>query len=177
MHDEYAGSATAGAIGKLAGNASRRVARLGEESIGIRDLAPNVHVSIFTFYIYYIAASDSLISKAKMSSPALPTTATTPTGSRPMLDPLAFDNVRGLAGTQSAIDARSRGGYDAEEAEEDNGEGTARRARRGPAGVDVSSIPQVKDTTGETVMESFAIFLEKSVYPPLTQTLTSKTVS
>lgn len=98
-----------------------------------------------------------------MSSPALPTTATSPTGSRPMLDPLAFDNVRGLAGTQSAIDARSRGGYDAEEAEEDNGDGAVRRARRGPTGIDVTSIPQVKDTTGEMVMESFGLFLEKSV--------------
>lgn len=80
-----------------------------------------------------------------------------------MLDPLAFDNVRGLAGTQSAIDARSRGAYEADEAEEDNGDGAVRRARRGPAGVDISSIPPVKDTTGEMVMESFGLFLEKSV--------------
>ena len=82
-----------------------------------------------------------------------------------MLDPLAFDNVRGLAGTQSAIDARSRGGYDGEEAEEDNGDGGVRRARRGPTGIDVTNIPQVKDTTGEMVMESFGLFLEKSVRP------------
>jgi DNA replication licensing factor MCM6 len=105
-----------------------------------------------------------------MSSPALPPSATSPTQSRPILDPLAFDNVRGLAGTQSSIGAhnnRNRGnGYDAEEAEEDNGDEGVRRARRGPTGINVDDIPRVKDTTGEMVMESFALFLEKSVDPP-----------
>ena len=101
-----------------------------------------------------------------MSSPALPPSATSPTQSRPIIDPLAFDNVRGLAGTQSSIGAHNRNranGYDAEEAEEDNGDEGVRRARRGPTGVNVDDIPRVKDTTGEMVMESFALFLEKSV--------------
>jgi DNA replication licensing factor MCM6 len=93
-----------------------------------------------------------------MSSPALPPSATTPTQSRPIIDPLAFNNVRGLQGTQSAIDARSRHGS---EAEEDNGDETVQRPRRGPTGVNVDDIPRVKDTTGEMVMESFALFLEK----------------
>lgn len=93
-----------------------------------------------------------------MSSPALPPSATSPTQSRPIIDPLAFNNVRGLQGTQSAIDARSRHGS---EAEEDNGDETVQRPRRGPTGVNVDDIPRVKDTTGEMVMESFALFLEK----------------
>lgn len=92
-----------------------------------------------------------------MSSQGLPTTATSPNQSHPILDPLAFDNVRGLAGTQSVI------GGGADEAEEDNGDGAVRRARRGPTGVDVTNIPPVKDTTGEMVMESFGLFLEKCV--------------
>jgi DNA replication licensing factor MCM6 len=98
-----------------------------------------------------------------MSSPALPPSATSPTQSRPIIDPLAFNNVRGLAGTQSGIDARSRNGngYEDEEAEEDNGDETTRRTRRGPTGVNVDDIPRVKDTTGEMVMESFGLFLEK----------------
>lgn len=93
-----------------------------------------------------------------MSSPALPPSATSPTQSRPIIDPLAFNSVRGLQGTQSAIDARSR--HAGSEAEEDNGDETVQRPRRGPTGVNVDDIPRVKDTTGEMVMDSFALFLE-----------------
>jgi hypothetical protein len=107
------------------------------------------------FYLYTPSST--------MSSPALPPSATSPTQSRPIIDPLAFNEVRGLQGTQSAIDARSRRG--GSEAEEDNGDGTVQRPRRGPTGVNVDDIPRVKDTTGEMVMDSFALFLEKYEIP------------
>lgn len=77
-------------------------------------------------------------------------------GSRPAIDPNAFDGVRGLRGTNPADEAeevddvnegpRSRGGR-----------GAGRAARNNM----VDDIPRVKDTTGEKVMESFMVFLEK----------------
>lgn len=75
------------------------------------------------------------------------------------MDPLAFNNVRGLAGTPAG--ARDRNGS---EAEEDNGDEVVRRPRRGPTGVNLDDIPRVKDDTGDKVMDSFVLFLEKSVY-------------
>ncbi|WVR05379.1 hypothetical protein IAU60_002393 [Kwoniella sp. DSM 27419] len=78
--------------------------------------------------------------------------------SRPIVDPLAFDNVHGLGG--SLPGARPQGGVDGDgsQAEEDNVEG--RRAARRTRGVDPDSIPRVHDQTSEKVMESFAVFLE-----------------
>jgi DNA replication licensing factor MCM6 len=96
-----------------------------------------------------------------MSSPALPHTATSPTQSRPVIDPLAFDNVRGLQGTQESIGARQRNGYQAEEAEEDNGDEGVQRVRRGPTGVNIDDIPRMKDKLGESIMNTFISFLEE----------------
>ncbi|RXK36244.1 minichromosome maintenance protein 6 [Tremella mesenterica] len=82
------------------------------------------------------------------SSAPTPQSSSLPT-SRPVVDPLAFDNVRGLRGSPAGV----------EEAEE---EGTG--GRRGPGRRarfdDVADVPRVKDATGEKVMESFALFLE-----------------
>ena len=69
-----------------------------------------------------------------------------------VIDPLAFDNVRGLNGTR------------AESADvEDTATGAAPRRGGGRRGglEDVNDIPRVKDATGEKVLESFALFLEK----------------
>ena len=93
-----------------------------------------------------------------MSSPALPRSENSPTPTREILDPLAFNDVRGLAGTPAG--ARDRNGS---EAEEDNGDEVVRRPRRGPTGVNLDDIPRVKDDTGDKVMDSFVLFLEKSV--------------
>lgn len=80
-----------------------------------------------------------------------------PTGSRPALDPNQFDGVRGLRGTNPADEA--------EEVDEVNGpggsRGRGRAAGRQARNNMVDDIPRVKDTTGEKVMESFAVFLEK----------------
>ena len=72
--------------------------------------------------------------------------------SRPIVDPLAFDNVRGLRGSLPGPD----------EAEE---EGVVRRGGAGPMArrEDQADVPRVKDATGEKVMESFALFLERRV--------------
>lgn len=75
--------------------------------------------------------------------------------SRPIVDPLAFDNVRGLGGSQDNGDRD--GSMDVDETA--TGRGPRRGARR--ARVDGDDIPRVKDATGEKVMESFALFLEK----------------
>jgi hypothetical protein len=93
-----------------------------------------------------------------MSSPALPRSENSPTPTREILDPLAFNDVRGLAGTPAG--ARDRNGS---EAEEDNGDEVVRRPRRGPTGVNLDDIPRVKDDTGDKVMDSFVLFLEKLV--------------
>lgn len=80
--------------------------------------------------------------------------------SRPIIDPLAFEDVRGLGGSRQngpPIDGSVDG-------EEDGAADTGRT--RGPkrnTGIDVQNIPRVKDATGETVMKSFIAFLEKSV--------------
>ncbi|ORY28278.1 putative DNA unwinding-related protein [Naematelia encephala] len=77
--------------------------------------------------------------------------------SRPIVDPLAFDNVRGLGG--SLPNDVSREGGPGEDI-------TGNERRRGGAGgrrnvpEDTDAIPRVKDATGEKVMESFQLFLE-----------------
>ena len=75
---------------------------------------------------------------------------------RPMIDPLAFDNVRGLGGSLPGANANGA----APEAGEDI-TGTTRRIGRRARFEDQADIPRVKDATGEKVMESFALFLEK----------------
>lgn len=73
--------------------------------------------------------------------------------SRPVVDPLAFDDVHGLGG--------SRGGAPRTEAQtgEDITEGSNRPRRT--RFEDTNDIPRVKDTTGEKVTESFEMFLER----------------
>ncbi|WWD09922.1 hypothetical protein V865_008052 [Kwoniella europaea PYCC6329] len=73
------------------------------------------------------------------------------------IDPLAFDNVRGLGGS---IPGATGQGDEGSQAGEDNTDGTRAAQRRARGGVDPESIPRVKDATGEKVMESFALFLE-----------------
>ncbi|WRT67336.1 uncharacterized protein IL334_004306 [Kwoniella shivajii] len=78
------------------------------------------------------------------------------------LDPLAFDNVRGLGGSIPGATGAGPGvnGDEGSQAGEDNTDGTRNAQRRARSGVDPDSIPRVKDATGEKVMESFALFLE-----------------
>lgn len=79
--------------------------------------------------------------------------------SRPIIDPLAFEGVRGLHGSIPGANGTGR----ADEAEEEGATGTG--ARRGVGRQarlnDTDDVPRVKDATGEKVMESFAMFLEK----------------
>jgi DNA replication licensing factor MCM6 len=80
--------------------------------------------------------------------------------SRTIINPLAFDNVRGLAGTQGSINGGD--GRRGDDEAEDEDEMVARRRGGGRRRMDdTDAIPRVKDTTGEKVMESFALFLEK----------------
>jgi DNA replication licensing factor MCM6 len=89
--------------------------------------------------------------------PATPGSSSLPT-SRPIIDPLAFDNVRGLNGSIPTANGGT-GDAEAEVGEDITGRrrGTGRRNRL----EDTDGIPRVKDATGEKVMESFALFLEK----------------
>lgn len=91
-----------------------------------------------------------------------PPSSSNPT-SRPVIDPLAFDDVHGLGG--------SRGGAPRTEAQtgEDITEGSNRPRRT--RFEDTNDIPRVKDATGEKVTESFEMFLEKLV----TQTMGNRT--
>ncbi|OCF45399.1 minichromosome maintenance protein 6 [Kwoniella heveanensis CBS 569] len=82
--------------------------------------------------------------------------------SRPLVDPLAFNDVHGLGGSLPGArgSRQAANGDDAgSQAGEDNTDGTRRGPRRA-RGVDPESIPRVHDQTSEKVMESFAIFLE-----------------
>lgn len=82
------------------------------------------------------------------------------TANLPILDPLGF--------TSNQVRDNSNGGLPGvrvtaprdDEAEE---EGAQRRVGRRKLREDLDSVPRVKDTTGEKVMERFAGFLEKSV--------------
>ena len=86
--------------------------------------------------------------------------------SRPIIDPLAFDNVHGLGGSLpgGTGNAAGAGGGRVDEAIDTE---TGEAVRRGGGGgrrarlEDTNDIPRVKDATGEKVMESFALFLEK----------------
>jgi DNA replication licensing factor MCM6 len=68
------------------------------------------------------------------------------TANLPILDPLGF--------TSNQVRDNSNGGLE---------EGAQRRVGRRKLREDLDSVPRVKDTTGEKVMERFASFLEKSV--------------
>lgn len=81
-------------------------------------------------------------------------------GNRPIVDPLAFENVHGLAGS---LPGARNGNGGASEAEEEGAIQGGRGRRQGRRGVELDAIPRVKDTTGEKVMESFILFLEKLV--------------
>lgn len=93
------------------------------------------------------------------SAAPLPSSSAGPnTSSRPIIDPLAFNNVRGLQGSIPGANGTAPRADEAEEVDELTGR------RRGPgraARIAVDDVPRVKDTTGEKVMESFAMFLEK----------------
>ena len=80
--------------------------------------------------------------------------------SRSIIDPLAFDNVRGLGGSLPSGSGPSRPvANDSEAGEEPLS--VRRRGGRRARFEDTDAIPRVKDATGEKVMESFALFLEK----------------
>lgn len=79
-------------------------------------------------------------------------------GNRPIVDPLAFENVHGLAGS---LPGARNGDGDGSEAEEEGAVQGGRGRRQVRRGLDFDDIPRVKDTTGEKVMESFVLFLEK----------------
>ncbi|ORX33768.1 MCM2/3/5 family-domain-containing protein [Kockovaella imperatae] len=84
--------------------------------------------------------------------------------SRPMIDPLAFDNVHGLGGSLPGVNGAGAGsgggaGAGAEVGEDITGAGNRRMGRRARF-EDSNDIPRVKDVTGDKVMESFAMFLE-----------------
>ncbi|TYJ58147.1 hypothetical protein B9479_001243 [Cryptococcus floricola] len=86
-------------------------------------------------------------------------------GQRPIVDPLAFNDVHGLGGSIPGGGPNGHrspnGSPGGSEAEEDGPPRGGRRGRGARAGrVDPDSIPRVKDTTGEKVMESFVLFLE-----------------
>ena len=76
-----------------------------------------------------------------------------------MIDPLAFDNVRGLGGSLPGATPNGFGGAQAEVGEDITGR--SRRTGRQARFNDTDDVPRVKDATGEKVMESFALFLEK----------------
>lgn len=78
--------------------------------------------------------------------------------SRPAIDPLAFDDVHGLGGSRGT--ANGRGPRTEAQTGEDI---TERPTRRNTGHPDPSAIPRVKDDTGDKVMESFEMFLEKCV--------------
>ncbi|OXH40157.1 minichromosome maintenance protein 6 [Cryptococcus neoformans] len=80
-----------------------------------------------------------------------------PPGNRPIVDPLAFENVHGLAGS---LPGARNGDGDGSEAEEEGAVQGGRGRRQVRRGLDFDDIPRVKDTTGEKVMESFVLFLE-----------------
>jgi DNA replication licensing factor MCM6 len=80
-------------------------------------------------------------------------------------DPLAFDSVPGLNGTLPGQRSRADAGEAVEDTETGQAprRGTGRRARF----EDTADVPRVKDQTGEKLMESFALFLEKCAAPCL----------
>jgi hypothetical protein len=79
-------------------------------------------------------------------------------GQSRILDPLAFDNVPGLNGTQPGA---------ANEAVEDTATGNApRRGGMRRRFEDTADIPRVRDPTGESIMTQFAKFLEEYVSAP-----------
>lgn len=68
--------------------------------------------------------------------------------------------MHGLAGS---LPGDRNGNGNASEAEEEGAIQGGRGRRQGRRGVELDAIPRVKDTTGEKVMESFILFLEKLV--------------
>jgi DNA replication licensing factor MCM6 len=73
---------------------------------------------------------------------------------------LAFDNVRGLAGS---IPGNTAGNGDAVESARDGEDVTGRRRGPGPLARmnGPEDVPKVKDATGERLMLTFQEFLEK----------------
>lgn len=102
-----------------------------------------------------------------MSSPAPYPPSSLPAGtpqssslpqSRPVIDPLAYNDVHGLGG--SLPNGAAGAAVDEADTAEDL-TGTSRRRGAASRFNDTEAIPRVKDATGEKVMESFALFLEK----------------
>ncbi|WVO14065.1 hypothetical protein L204_101692 [Cryptococcus depauperatus] len=91
-------------------------------------------------------------STGSTGSPPPPSTAPL----RPMVDPLAFNDIQGLGGSIPGVGVNGDG--NGPEAEENAP--SAQRNRNTARKIDPDLIPRVKDTTGEKVMESFVLFLE-----------------
>lgn len=120
--------------------------------------------SAFNLQYRLIMSSPSHLGLLSSSGPmASPNSSSLPQ-SRPMIDPLAFDNVHGLGGSLPNGNAASRPTANGSVAGEDiTG---VRRGGQRTGFQDPDAIPRVKDATGEKVMESFALFLEKWVPIP-----------
>lgn len=76
--------------------------------------------------------------------------------SRPVIDPLAYDDVHGLGGSR----ANNRQEATEGEATEENGQ-QPRRQRAPRNGNNMEEIPRVRDVTGEKIMDDFQTFLDK----------------
>ena len=146
----------------------RRVALLTRPNQKFKNLHPSDIEHYFS--LLPVATPKLLIptmsSSSRLGPPTSSGLAPTPSSSslpqsRPIIDPLAFDNVRGLGGSLPNGNGPSRPLGAASEAGEDI-TGTRRGGRRARL-EDTDAIPRVKHATGEKVMESFALFLEKSV--------------
>lgn len=103
-----------------------------------------------------------------MSSPAPYPPSSLPAGtpqssslpqSRPVIDPLAYNDVHGLGG--SIPNGAAAAGVEEADTAEDLTGNSGRRRGAASRFNDTEAIPRVKDATGEKVMESFALFLEK----------------
>lgn len=117
-------------------------------------LSPRLHSSITS--VYLSMSSPGAYDLPPSSAPIDPGTPQSQSLGQSNFDPLAFDNVPGLNGT---LPGQGRGDGGVEDTETGNAprRGGGRRARL----EDTADIPRVKDATGEKVMESFSLFLEK----------------